>query len=223
MTSVIIPIHKNQNTLMRTLKSISGLEDVIRKTIEIVLVFDGDDPECLQIVNDWKSSSDCKIKVVSQEHLGVAAARNFGVAVSTHEMITFLDSDDELLAARFQESTSPFSNIITIGMQELIIQGNLHLQKPELIQLTSPSDFHILTMVLSRKTFDFVGGFDTSYSHGSDWDFVIRARGMDCNISYIDSFFVRRYVHDDNHSLDAPEVKSQHIEAVRRHLKKGGN
>lgn len=89
--------------------------------------------------------------------------------------------------------------------------------------MTSPSALHILTMVLRRKTFNFVGGFDTSYSHGSDWDFVIQARELGCAINYSDILFIRRYVHNNNHSLDTHKVRLQHLEAVRSHLKRRGS
>jgi len=223
MTSVIVPIFKSQETLLKTLQSIDHLDQSVKSTIEIVLVFDGNNEECLSIVNTWEKSTECKNIILFQEHLGVAAARNLGVKASSHDIITFLDADDELLPARFSAFIGSPHHKIMIGKQDLVFQGNLHVQKPELITVTSPSAFHILTMVLSRETFNFIGGFDTSYSHGSDWDFIIRARELDCTIDYSDVVFIRRYVHDSNHSLDAHKVRLQHLEAVRRHLKKRKN
>jgi len=223
MTSVIVPIFKSQETLHRTLQSINQLDNVIKSKIEVVLVFDGQNEECHKIVSEWKKRTNCKNLVLSQEHSGVAAARNLGVQASSHEIITFLDTDDELLPGRFKALPALSSHTIIIGKQELVVQGNLHIKKPDLASVTAPSALHILTMVLSRKTFNFVGGFDTSYSHGSDWDFVIRAQELGCTIDYSDTLFIRRYVHDNNHSLDANKVRLQHLEAVRRHLKKREN
>ena len=220
MTSVIVPIFESQETLPRTLESIDQLNHVIKSKIEVVLVFDGENEECKQIIDAWKNKTDCNNIIATQEHAGVAAARNLGVKASSHDIITFLDTDDELLPARFAVFPESSSHEIIIGKQELIVQGNLHIQKPDLTSVTSPSAFHILTMVLRRETFDFVGGFDTSYSHGSDWDFIIRARELDCTIDYSNIVFIRRYAHDNNHSLEAQKVRLQHLEAVRQHLKK---
>jgi glycosyltransferase involved in cell wall biosynthesis len=223
MTSVIVPIFESQETLLRTLQSIDNLDQSVKSTIEIVLVFDGNNEECMSIVNTWKKSTECKNIILFQVHLGVAAARNLGVKASSHDIITFLDADDELLPARFSASVVSSDHKIVIGKQDMVVQGNSHIQKPELITVTSPSAFHILTMVLSRETFNFIGGFDTSYSHGSDWDFIIRARELHCTIDYSEVVFIRRYVHDSNHSLDARKVRMQHLEAVRRHLKRREN
>jgi glycosyltransferase involved in cell wall biosynthesis len=223
MTSVIVPIFESQDTLLRTLQSIDWLDHSVKSTIEVVLVFDGKNEECMSLVNAWKNSTECKNIILFQEHLGVAAARNLGVQASSHDIVTFLDADDELLSARFAAFIGSSNHTIVIGKQDLVVQGNLHVQKPELITVTSPSAFHILTMVLSRETFNFVGGFNTSYSHGSDWDFIIRARELDCTIDYSDIVFIRRYAHDSNHSLNAHKVRLQHLEAVRRHLKKREN
>lgn len=220
MTSVIVPIFESQETLSRTLLSIDQLDYAIKSNLEIVIVFDGENEECYKIVNAWKRNTDCNNRIIFQEHTGVAAARNFGVENSSHEIITFLDADDEILSTRFSLFMDSLSHAIIIGKQELVVQGNRHREKPELTLVTSPSAFHILTMVLTRDTFNFVGGFNTSYSHGSDWDFIIRARELDCNIQYHDNGFVKRYVHDSNHSLDSKEVHFQHLEAVRKHLKR---
>ena len=95
MTSVIVPIFESQETLPRTLESIDQLNHVIKSKIEVVLVFDGENEECKQIIDAWKNKTECNNIIASQEHAGVAAARNLGVKASSHDIITFLDTDDE--------------------------------------------------------------------------------------------------------------------------------
>jgi glycosyltransferase involved in cell wall biosynthesis len=100
------------------LQSIDYLDHVIKGNVEVVLVFDGQNEECNRIISAWKNRTNCKNIVLSQEHSGVAAARNLGVKVSSHDIITFLDADDELLPGRFAVFPDLSSQTIIIGKQD---------------------------------------------------------------------------------------------------------
>jgi|688.fasta_scaffold60073_6 glycosyltransferase involved in cell wall biosynthesis len=220
MFSIVIAIHNNESTLKRTLQSFDILDGRLKKEIEVVVVFDGRDKSCEEIVSEWQSRTSISNVVLHQAHLGVSSARNYGVRNSSSGWITFLDADDEILPERLLavSSASPFK--ILIGKQDLVISDIRYLDRPDLISVLAPSEFHIMSMVLSRKTFDEVGGFDEGFTVGGDWDFIVRARKMGLSIEYSQSFFVRRYLHSYNSSLDVQEVRKQQLLAIRKHVQK---
>jgi glycosyltransferase involved in cell wall biosynthesis len=89
--SVVIPLHNKETTVGRALQS------VLNQTVqdfEVIVVNDGSTDQGPFLV---KSISDPRIRLIDQENQGVSAARNRGIAEAKHELIAFLDADDEWL------------------------------------------------------------------------------------------------------------------------------
>jgi len=82
--SVIVPVYNNQNTLAATLNS---LVKQTYKNLEIIIVNDGSTDSSMKIVE--KFSFDRRIRVLTQEHLGLGSALNAGHDVSVGEHITY--------------------------------------------------------------------------------------------------------------------------------------
>ena len=61
--------------------------------MEIITVNDGSTDNSLEILTSY-ASKDQRIKIISQEYMGVAASRNTGIGISTGEYLGFVDSDD---------------------------------------------------------------------------------------------------------------------------------
>ena len=67
--------------------------------MEIILVDDGSTDGSSGICDNIKrqyEDENCEIKVIHKENGGLSSARNAGIAASTGELITFIDSDDFL-------------------------------------------------------------------------------------------------------------------------------
>jgi N-acetylglucosaminyldiphosphoundecaprenol N-acetyl-beta-D-mannosaminyltransferase len=87
--SVIVPVRGRRDLLARCLSSLAMQE--APPPFEVVVVDDGSDPWL-----DIGPREDLRIRVVKQVHLGVASARNRGVATSfPRSDIVFIDSDCE--------------------------------------------------------------------------------------------------------------------------------
>ncbi len=89
--SVIIPLYNKEDTIERALRS------VFNQTVqdfEILVVNDGSTDNGVRIV---EAIGDPRIRLIHQENQGVSAARNRGIAEAKHELIAFLDADDEWL------------------------------------------------------------------------------------------------------------------------------
>lgn len=90
--SVIIPVYKVEQYLDQCVAS------VLRQTfadLEIILVNDGS-PDACPTLCDAYAQKDARVRVVHQENLGLAGARNTGLRLATGDYVAFLDSDDYL-------------------------------------------------------------------------------------------------------------------------------
>ena len=61
--------------------------------LEILLVDDGSPDKCPEICDEY-AKKDNRVKVIHQKNGGLAHARNVGIANSSGEYLTFIDSDD---------------------------------------------------------------------------------------------------------------------------------
>ncbi len=87
LVSVIIPTYNRSGTICRAVESVLAQT---WKNLEIIVVDDGSKDETGQILEKYSG----KIKLVRQKNQGQSAARNNGIACSSGEIISFLDSDD---------------------------------------------------------------------------------------------------------------------------------
>ena len=86
--SVVIPLYNKEYCIEKTIRS------VLSQTVtdfEIVVVNDGSKDQSVAIV---EAIDDERIRVISQENHGVAAARNTGIQHAQGKYVCFLDADD---------------------------------------------------------------------------------------------------------------------------------
>ena len=89
--SIVIPLYNKEATVERAIRS--ALSQTVQD-FEIIVVNDGSTDNGPAVV---KAISDSRIRLIHQENQGVSAARNRGIAEAQHELIAFLDADDEWL------------------------------------------------------------------------------------------------------------------------------
>lgn len=98
--SVCISVYNGEGFLNRCLDSVIS-QDVAN--MEIVLVDDGSTDCSLQKMNEIKDRYPAmKIKIIEQEHSGLAQGRLTGVRNASGEYITFLDVDDYLMEGAYK-------------------------------------------------------------------------------------------------------------------------
>ena len=88
--SVIIPVYNRASFLHRCLDSICNQTYT---DLEIITINDGSTDNSLEILTSF-ASKDKRIKIISQENMGVTACRNTGIGISTGKYLGFVDSDD---------------------------------------------------------------------------------------------------------------------------------
>ncbi|MEI7929226.1 MAG: glycosyltransferase family A protein, partial [Verrucomicrobiales bacterium] len=91
--SVVVPTYNRAYTLGRALNSILVQTD---DRDDVIVVDDGSVDDTAAVVAGFGDA----VRYIRQPNLGPGAARNRGIAAARHELITFLDSDDEWLAGK---------------------------------------------------------------------------------------------------------------------------
>jgi glycosyltransferase involved in cell wall biosynthesis len=87
--SVIMPTYNRSRVIRRALESVL---DQSMEQFELIVVDDGSSDQTIDLL---ASFDDPRLHVLVQENAGVCVARNAGVAASSANFVTFLDSDDE--------------------------------------------------------------------------------------------------------------------------------
>lgn len=88
--SVIIPLYNAQHTLDACLKSVCNQKEIL---LEIILINDGSSDATHEMCLRY-AENDSRIKFITRQNGGVAAARNSGLEIASGKYITFADQDD---------------------------------------------------------------------------------------------------------------------------------
>ena len=97
--TVVVPVYNVENYLRKCIDSI--LAQTINVS-EIILVDDGSTDQSGNIADEYASKYSW-IRTIHQPNGGLAAARNTGINAATGEYIAFVDSDDYIESAMYEE------------------------------------------------------------------------------------------------------------------------
>lgn len=110
--SIIIPIYNTASTLEACIQSIL---DQDFQDWETILIDDGSSDDSLTICQQY-STENCRIKVFSQEHQGVSAARNLALSHAQGNYVCFVDADDTI-------ESDYLSSLYTYREYDMVICG----------------------------------------------------------------------------------------------------
>lgn len=184
--SVIIPAYNASRFLPRALASVAA-QSYPADRIETIVIDDGSTDDTLALARTFEGHAP-GFQVFSQPNRGVSAARNLGIAVSSGELIAFLDADDRWLPDKLTAQVAVFQDDPTVGLvhcgfafvdaagdalphwprQSRMDQGDVLL---EFI-----CDFFLITsgVVVPREVLNRVGTFDESLRVGEDNELFLR-------------------------------------------------
>ena len=136
--SVIVPIYSTEKYIHKCINSILGQSF---RDIEIILVNDGSEDNCGQIVNEYQKA-DARIKVIHKENGGLWSARNAGLDIATGKYISFIDSDDwvkrEMLEEMYNKAEEHQADLVVCNYNKVYAdrtEENVLKVKEELIKL----------------------------------------------------------------------------------------
>lgn len=179
--SVIIPTYNRAMYLERAIDSVFYQKDF---SGEIIVIDDGSTDSTAEIVKKLQVRYPIIYRYI--ENSGPAAARNIGVELTSFKLIAFLDSDDhwqknKLAKQLLLMQQNPSFNISHTG--EKWLRRGEHLNQKKIHKPRNGYIFdHCLqlcgvgmsTVIIKKKIFKEVGGFDVSLPCCEDYDLWLR-------------------------------------------------
>lgn len=187
--SLIIPVRDRPHFLMQAVRSAIAQE---LPPLEVVVVDDGsyDDPTALL------APLGRRVRVIRQPRLGRSAARNRGAKEARGDVLAFLDSDDLWVPGKLARQLAvlekrPEAGLITgfvsvvngSGEPQPLVTQQLRRTLLanaatgfSLERLVRAPGIFTSTLLVPRRVFEEVGGFDESLDALEDWDFMLKIR-----------------------------------------------
>jgi glycosyltransferase involved in cell wall biosynthesis len=214
LVSVIIPAFNRERLLPDALASVRAQRC---GSLEIIVVDDGSSDATAAAAEAFDPSVRC----LRQEHRGVSAARNRGLAEARGELIAFLDSDDlwpeGSLAHRIELlRTNPHVEVVygKTRVHNLIPQTTLRRYRDgEAIHHPSFG-----SMLVRRTVFDRIGGINEAFEHSEDIDWVCRAKEAGVVMLLTDHVVLEYRIHGANMTSDATTNRAFLFRALKGSL-----
>ena len=171
MISIITITFNNFSELTQTLNSLKNINN-----IESIVINGG---TCEETKN-WLSSHDGK--ALSEPDFGISDAFNKGIKLATGDALMFLNSGDILLEPSYLDQVN---NILKTNPQidyfysDIIYDdkdlGKTHIRfKNKKENLAKGMPYPHQTLIITKRVFEKIGGFDLNYKIAMDFDFILR-------------------------------------------------
>jgi glycosyltransferase involved in cell wall biosynthesis len=215
--SVIVPCYNAAAYLAEALRSL--LAQVPRPG-EVIIIDDGSTDDSGAIAAAWGPPVRC----TRQEHQGIAAARNCGLALATGDLIAFLDADDlwpaDSLSQRLRRLAEAPELDGVFGLVEVFASPELSPADRRGLQVPAGAVPGRLAgaAVIRREAFERVGGFDTSLSVGETMDWFARAQQQGVALASLDTVVLRRRIHSANTVRKTERLKADYLRVLRASL-----
>ncbi len=200
--AVIIPTYNRAQMLARALRSVLAQTE---SDWECVIIDDGSTDDTSAVV---ESFAEPRFRLLAQANQGPAAARNKGIRAAQARLITFLDSDDQMLPEKLALHRAAFHaddqlGLVASGWKEIDAQGNLIRER--LPWLTHPmldlagwlTGCPVLGSALTVKgtCLDQVGLFNPDLRVAEDYDLWLRLAYAGCKMQWLPELVCLRELH----------------------------
>ena len=196
-----------------------AIESVLAQTREdwaLIIVDDGSTDDTVDIACSYK---DARIKVISQNNAGAAAARNRAARESSSEFLSMLDADDAWAPDYLEKmlgamEAAPDYAFVACDAQTFIMKKrpgnrcseNVAMVPPVTLERVATREFQVYTAVTMRRVwFDCVGGFDNDLRNAQDFDLWVRILAAGGEAGFINEPLAWYRMRDD--SLSSNDVR----------------
>jgi glycosyltransferase involved in cell wall biosynthesis len=222
--SCVIAVYNGQAYLR---EAIDSLLAQTYPEFEIVVVNDGSTDGTAGLIDGYGE----RIRALTQDNAGVSAARNRGVAISTGQLLCFLDADDRVDARKLTMQVAAFAADEQLNLCDC---HTSYFWSPELSPEACHRDFrysqtfwrsplpgHISTWLFRRQLWDRVGGFATNLRYAEDVDWLSRARDLPMRRQTLADVLTHRRLHPRNVTARcAAEQGASLAQTLRAHLRR---
>jgi glycosyltransferase involved in cell wall biosynthesis len=218
--SVIIPCY-NQGAYLD--EAVNSVLHQTWRDFEIIVINDGsDDGETRRLLAAYDRP---RTRVIHTENMGLAGARNTGIAAATGEYILPLDADDRIGTEYLEKAVAVLDRRPEIG----IVYCRAEKFGAQRGSWDSP-EFSLRGMLLGnlifcsalfrREDWQRTGGYDPGMAVGwEDWDFWLSLLELNREVYRIPEvlFFYRVKEVSMARSMDASKKTDMHLRVMRRH------
>jgi glycosyltransferase involved in cell wall biosynthesis len=194
----IVPVYNGERFLAEALTSVL---DQGHPDLEVLVVNDGSTDGTLDVLAGFED----RVRVLHQEHLGCAAARNLGLREARGELIAFQDADDLWMPGKMERQEARFETrpelelcvgvVQNFWMEEVATEGHAYAGH----RFSEPIPGFLLSALVARRSlFHRVGEFDTDLWRGSDTDWFLRAREAGAVEEALPHLLAKRRLHLGN-------------------------
>lgn len=182
--SVIIPVYNEKWCISRCLDSVLN-QNYSKDLMEIVVVDNGSNDGTLAILRYYQLN-DARIKVLSKLGGTIAAVRNFGERNSIGSILAFLDGDSVVEPNWLKIGINQLkikADIVCVGFAMSPPSPESHWVQKAWYDIGNSSRHKNITevkwlcsfnMIIDRKAFKTVNGFDEDLITGEDYDLGVR-------------------------------------------------
>lgn len=226
--SVVIPVYNGAAHIVH------ALESVVQQTLpayEIIVVDDGSTDDTAAAVREFaqmraSSNEAGHIELVQQANQGHADAKNTGLAHAQGDLIAFLDADDRWLPQKLAAQArylaeQPALGYVLCHMRAMLTPGTewpKHLNRQH---YENDPPLYAPSAIMARRTlFDTIGNFDTSFVHGNDSDWFLRAREAGIAMKVVPQVLVEKWIHGENMSHQTASMSRELFRGLRASLQR---
>lgn len=216
--SVLIPCYNASRYLTEALESAFAQGVHIH---EVIVVDDGSTDDTERVTAAFGE----RVRYHRQAHAGIAPARNRSLELSSGELIAFLDADDVWpdgsLAARQTALAADESLEYVYGEVEQFVSPDLPEEgagrHASAVLAASPAR-PAGAMLVRRRAFSRVGGFDEALRVGETVDWVARADDLGVGNRCLPRLVLRRRLHATNTGLTQQGSRDDYLVVARAAL-----
>ena len=215
LVSVIMPLYNSERYVSDALESVFKQD---YQPFEVILINDGSTDRTVEIIGKYDN-----VRYIYQTNQGAASARNTGVASSSGEIITFLDSDDFwptnrlTVTIRYLDRHPEVGYVL--GRQMMFVESGCAV--PPWVKaewLTAPQDAsNTGVLVVRRVTFDRVGLLNTDYRRsGEDTEWLVRASEAGIPMARLPEIVLHKRIHGENLSVQMIQMRKDNLMRIAR-------
>lgn len=221
--SVVLPLYNGARFVEAAIISIIEQKG-LPANWEVIVVDDGSTDDGVERCRHLARRYPQIIVDQHETNLGVAVARNRGVALGRYEHLGFIDQDDRwtpekwlLQSKAIQESGCDY----VLGHQRFELQTPQH--PPHWFRASwleeSQKAFVFGAMIIAKRVFLKVGAINDGYRYGGDdVDWFVRAKEMGLSQLMLDDVVLNRFIHDRNASARTAQSNVDLLRVIRAKL-----
>ncbi len=217
--SAVIPAYNAADTIERAIDSV--LCQTYAGPVEVVVVDDGSEDDTASVVQ----ASYPDVHLVRQANRGLSGARNSGVRAAEHDLLTFLDADDELLPTKLDRQVTalralPASGVLftwrqyaierhlNLGSRVSLLRRNLFDRirwRPSRAispigpaRLVKGAPIAGPSLMLRRDTYLLTGGYDENIRISEDYPFFLSLMARGAKLYVLNMPLYRVHIRPDS-------------------------